>query len=402
MTSADTLLRAIADPASRADPYPLYDDLRRTPVVRQEDGVYTVSTYWEVRSLLNDPRMSSETRPPAVGTPGPSKSFLRLDPAEHDRVRRIVTRPFGPPHTPGRVFAMHDGMAGAVKGLIDAFDGKDAVDVVDDFAYPFPISVICRLFGVPLEDEPRFHLWTESLLGNADLGTGAAPDPKLMDAETAKVEMGTYLAELFDKHRKSPGDDMFSALATDDGPDGRLTPPELVANAFLLLIAGHETTVNLIANGVLTLLRNPDALKRLRDHPDLVVPLVEELLRFEPPVQYLPNRRTLDDIEVCGTVIPRGADVNLMLAAANRDPNRFADPDRFVPDRPDVQHLGFGLGIHYCFGAPLARMETRLALTEFARRVKNPELVADPPPYRVNPVLRGPRHLEVSFRSLKS
>ncbi|ROO88677.1 cytochrome P450 [Actinocorallia herbida] len=401
MTTADSLLRAIADPANRADPYPLYDELRRTPVVRQADGVYTVSTYWEVRSLLNDPRISSETRPPVVGTPGPSKSFLRLDPAEHDRVRRIVTRPFGPPHTPRRVFEMQADMAATVGRLLDGFAGKDRVDIVDEFAYPFPISVICRLFGVPIEDEPRFHLWTESLLGNADLGTGETPDPHLMDGETAKIEMAGYLAELFDRHRREPSGDMFSALATDDSPDGRLTPPELVANAFLLLIAGHETTVNLITNGVLTLLRHPEALKRLRDDPGLALPMVEELLRFEPPVQYLPNRRTLDEVEVAGTVIPKNTDVNLMLAAANRDPRRFDDPGRFVPDRPDVQHLGFGNGIHYCFGAPLARLETRLALTEFARRLKDPELVADPPPYRPNPVLRGPRHLEVSFSAMQ-
>ncbi|GAB2864779.1 cytochrome P450 [Actinocorallia aurea] len=402
MTSADSLLQAINDPANRADPYRLYEDLRRTPVVRQDNGVYVVSAYWDVRSLLNDPRVSSQTRPPVVEAPGESKSFLRLDPAEHDRIRRIITRPFGPPHTPRRVFEMRSGTAGVVGRLIDAFAGKDRVDIVDELAYPFPISVICRLFGVPIEDEPRFHLWTESLLGNAALGPGTgAPDPRLMDAETAKVEMAGYLAELFERHRREPGDDMFSALATEDSPDGRLSPPELVANAFLLLIAGHETTVNLIANGVLTLLRNPDALKRLRDDPDLAVPLVEELLRFEPPVQYLPNRRTLDDVEVAGTVIAKNTDVNLMLAAANRDPARFAEPDKFVPDRPDVQHLGFGSGIHYCFGAPLARMETRLALTEFARRLKDPELVADPPPYRPNPVLRGPRHLEVSFSSVK-
>lgn len=400
MEAPDTLMRRIADPASRADPYPLYAGLRDSPVARQDDGVYTVSTYWEVRSLLNDPRISSETRPPAVATPGPSKSFLRLDPAEHDRIRRIVTRPFGPPHTPRRVHEMRSGMAETVGGLIDAFAGKDTVDLVEDLAYPFPISVICRLFGVPIEDEPRFHLWTESLLGSADFGAGTRGDPKLMDAETAKIEMGTYLAELFDEHRRRPADDMFSALAVDDGPDGRLSPPELVATGFLLLIAGHETTVNLIANGVLTLLRHPDALKRLRDDPALAVPLVEELLRFEPPVQYLPNRRTLDDVEVAGTVIPRGTDVNLMIAAANRDPRRFAEPDRFRPDRPDVQHLGFGNGVHYCFGAPLARLETQLALTEFARRLKDPELVADPPPYRFNPVLRGPRHLEVAFGGL--
>ncbi|MCD0448896.1 cytochrome P450 [Actinocorallia sp. API 0066] len=402
MTAPETMMRRIADPAARPDPYPLYEELRRTPVARQDDGVYTVSTYWEIRSLLNDPRVSSQTRPPLVPTPSGARSMLRLDPAEHDRVRRIVTRPFGPPHTPRRVFEMRRGMADTVRGLLDAFADKDQADIVDDFAYPFPISVICRLFGVPVEDEPRFHLWTESLLGAADFGAEHKPDPHLLDPDAAKIEMGGYLAELFDKHRKDPGDDMFSALAVDDGPDGRLTPPEQVATGFLLLIAGHETTVNLITNGVLTLLRHPQELKRLKDDPDLAVPMIEELLRYEPPVQYLPNRRTMDAVEVAGTVIPKDTDVNLMLAAGNRDPRRFPDADRFVPDRGDVEHLGFGNGVHYCFGAPLARLETRIALTEFARRVKGPELVADPPPYRVNPVLRGPRHLPVAYRGVRS
>jgi cytochrome P450 len=170
---------------------------------------------------------------------------------------------------------------------------------------------------------------------------------------------------------------------------------ELVSTAALLLIAGHETTVNLIANGMLTLLHHPDVLQRLRREPDLVVLLVEELLRYEPPVQFLPNRAALADIDLAGTTIPNGSPLMLVLAAGNRDPDRFDHPDRFDPDRSDNQHLGFGGGIHYCFGAPLARVETQIALPALVRRLQNPRLVADPPPYRPNPVLRGPRHLPV-------
>jgi len=151
---------------------------------------------------------------------------------------------------------------------------------------------------------------------------------------------------------------------------------------------------------VLTLLRHPHVLERLRHEPDLVVPLVEELLRYEPPVQMLPNRAALADINIAGTTIPKGAPVVLMLAAADRDPKRFLDPDRFVPDRTDNQHLGSGSGIHYCFGAPLARVETQVALPALARRLKNPRLVTDPPPYRPNPVLRGPRHLVIDVDSI--
>jgi cytochrome P450 len=173
---------------------------------------------------------------------------------------------------------------------------------------------------------------------------------------------------------------------------------DIVATARLLLIAGHETTVNLIANGILTLLRHPHVLDRLRRDPDLAIPLTEELLRYEPPVQLLPGFNVaLDDIEVAGTTIPKGAPITLVLAAANRDADRFPDPDRFDPDREDNQHLGFLTGIHYCFGAPLARQEVQVALSELARRLENPRLLEDPPPYRQNPTLRGPRHLPIEI-----
>jgi len=189
---------------------------------------------------------------------------------------------------------------------------------------------------------------------------------------------------------------MLSGLANDHGPDA-MSDTELQVTGVLLLIAGHETTVNLITNGMLTLLRNPGALARLRREPAWVVPVVEELLRIEPPVQYLPNRAALADITIAGTTIPQGSKLNLLLAAANRDPGRFTDPDRFDPDRPDNQHLGFGSGLHYCFGAPLARLEVHQALAALASQLDNPRLTADPPPYRPSPVLRGPIHLPVAY-----
>jgi cytochrome P450 len=176
--------------------------------------------------------------------------------------------------------------------------------------------------------------------------------------------------------------------------------PDLLSTAALLLVAGHETTVNLITNGMLTLLRHPDVLDRLRHEPDLITPLVEELLRYEPPVHMLTRRSTLADINIAGTTIPEGSPLMLVLAAGSRDPDRFPDPDRFDPERTDNRHLGFGSGIHYCFGAPLARVETQVALPALARRLVNPALVADPPPYRPNPELRGPRHLVVEFDAI--
>ena len=176
-----------------------------------------------------------------------------------------------------------------------------------------------------------------------------------------------------------------------------LATEDVVATGRLLLIAGHETTVNLITNGMLTLLRHPDILDRLRHEPELAIPLVEELLRYEPPVQINPKYMALDDVEVAGVTIPKGARLVLALAAANRDPERFADPDRFDPERENNEHLGFFTGIHYCFGAGLARQEAQVALSELARRLENPRLLQDPPPYRPNPTLRGPRHLPIAI-----
>ncbi|MFJ3977063.1 cytochrome P450 [Streptomyces sp. NPDC090021] len=409
MTQA--LLREIIDYANRANPYPLYEELRKTPVSHDGTGPYVVSTYYEIHSLLHDPRISSDSRNlkatgddplgESAGDEGTAlpASFLKLDPPDHDRLRRMTNRPFGPPHAPHRVYDMRDELHGLVNGLIDgiATSGDlDRVDLVDQFAYPFPVTVICRLLGVPHEDEPRFHVWAEALAASLDPDPDQDPTQRGRGATDARMELGMYLAGLIEERRKNPGDDMLSQLATADGPDGAMTTMEALSTSALLLIAGHETTVNLITNGMLTLLRHPDVLQRLREEPGLSVPIVEELLRYEPPVQLLPQRTTLSDIEVAGVTIPKGASLWLVLASGNRDPKRFENPDRFDPDRKDIQHLGLGSGIHSCFGAPLARLEAQLALSELARRLVNPRLLQDPPPYRQNAVLRGPRHLPIA------
>ncbi|MEU4729283.1 MULTISPECIES: cytochrome P450 [unclassified Streptomyces] len=414
MTQA--ILRRIIDYDSRADPYPLYEELRKTPVSHDADGPYVVSTYWEIQSLLHDPRISSDTRNLASAADDPlaqeeaqdtvlPPAFLKLDPPEHDRLRRMTNRPFGPPHTPRRVHDMRGELGGIVSGLIDAIadtGAADRIDLVDQFSYPFPVSVICRLLGVPHEDEPRFHVWADTLAASLDPDPDADPAQGKKGAQDARMELGMYLAGLIEERRKSPGDDMLSQLATADGPDGTMTTMEVLSTAGLLLIAGHETTVNLITNGMLTLLRHPEVLQRLREDPRLSVPIVEELLRYEPPVQLLPQRSTLAEIEVGGVTIPKGASLWLILASGNRDPRRFANADRFDPDRGDIQHLGLGSGIHSCFGAPLARLEAQLALSELARRLENPRLLEDPPLYRQNAVLRGPRHLPIACDGIRA
>ncbi|GGZ78375.1 cytochrome P450 [Streptomyces subrutilus] len=413
MTQA--ILREIIAYANRADPYPLYEELRKTPVSHDADGPYVVSTYYEIQSLLHDPRISSDSRnlksaaddplaPDDAGEAALPPSFLKLDPPDHDRLRRMTNRPFGPPHAPHRVHDMRGELAGLVSGLVDGIvetGTPDRIDLVDQFAYPFPVSVICRLLGVPHEDEPRFHVWAEAIAAGLDPDPDADPADRQKGTGGARMELGMYLAGLIEERRKNPGQDMLSQLATADGPDGAMTTMEVLSTSALLLIAGHETTVNLITNGMLTLLRHPDVLARLRDDAGLAVPIVEELLRYEPPVQLLPQRTTLADIEVAGVTIPEGASLWLILASGNRDPQRFENPDRFDPDRRDIQHLGLGSGIHSCFGAPLARLEAQLALSELARRLENPRLLEDPPPYRQNAVLRGPRHLHVACDGIR-
>ncbi|KJY43440.1 cytochrome P450 [Streptomyces sp. NRRL B-1568] len=400
--STETLFRRIGDYANRADPYPLYAELRESKVARQEDGSYLVGTYHEIAALLHDPRISSDRRnrtDPDKGLPPTGNlppAFISLDDPEHERLRRLVMRPFGPPHSPGRIDALHDDITRIAEELAGAFRDKDRIDLVDDFAFPLPVTVICRLLGVPDDDVPRIHTWADTIVESLDPAPGEDPAPRQDAAQEARVAMGMYLGELAEERRGHPTGDMLSALAGGEGSQRGLTQLELMSSMVLLLIAGHETTVNLITNGMLTLLRNPDALERLRNEPELMPGAVEELLRYEPPVQFLPQRTPLADVEVAGVTIPKGAPLILVLASGNRDPLRFPEPDRFDPAREDNQHFGFGSGVHSCFGAPLARIETQIALTTLLRHLDSPRLLEDPPPYRRSPVLRGPRHLPLA------
>jgi cytochrome P450 len=405
MTPA-SIWEQVLDPANRANPYPYYADLRRTPVAQLPDGAYLVSGYAELTALLHDPRISSDiTLNPAAaamraaaadaGGPEMVPTFLSMDPPDHDKFRRITMRHFGPPTTPGRVAGMEPRMTEIVSELIDNMTGRARIDIVDDLAYPLPVTVICELLGVPPGDERRFRVWVDIALQSTDPGLN--PEEQQKKRAEAGRELQSFMEELVEAHQKAPGEDLLSAIATDDGPEGRLPTDQLVSTGLLLLIAGHETTVNLIANGALTLLRHPHELERLRNDPARAIPIVEELLRYEPPVHFIPFRTALDDITIAGSTIPSGSSITLLLAAANRDPAHVTDPDLFIPDRPNNQHLGFGSGIHICFGAPLARLEAQIALTAFATRLANPRLVTDPPPYRPSPFLRGPSHLQVDI-----
>jgi cytochrome P450 len=404
----EEILKAIYDPANRANPYPLFAELRRVPVSWQEggpspEGTFVVSTYRELVALLHDPRLSSELlkgekTASMVPPDRTSFSFMVLDPPEHHRLRQLAMRHFGPPDRSKYLDQLVPEIRRVTQALVDDLEGERRFDLVVRVAYSLPVRIICEILGVPRHDQPRFQVWAGTIARSA----GRLTPEVLAEVLAAFAGLREYMAGLVELRRRTPSDDLLSRMANDDGPDGRMSDPDLLATVSMLLVAGHETTTNLIANGMLTLLRHPDALERLRREPNLVVGTVEEVLRYDPTVQLLPTRTTLSDVSVGDVTIPKGVLLTLALAAANRDPTCFRDPDRFDPDRKDNAHLGFGSGIHFCFGAPLARIEAQIALTELVQRLDGPRLVLDPPPYRESPMLRGPRELLVEVDGVRT
>jgi cytochrome P450 len=406
---------------NRPNPYPYFAELRRTPVAKVADKTYVVTGYQELLALAHDPRVSSDiSRSPAglggdkserepgdehMKAYGREASIIVSDPPDHDRARRQVMRHFGPPHSPDLIPSMDPFVVGLAGDLLDKVkaQGGTRLDVVEDFAYPIPVAVICKILGVPVEDEPMFHAWIFDFMMGTDLGPEGVTDEGRALADKGRASTAAlldYLRGLVERYAKSPGDGLLSKLLHDEGPDGPMSIKEATSNAMLLLVAGHDSTVNTITNCVMTLLRNPGSWDLVRDRPELIPRTIEEVQRLQSAVQFFPSRSATADIEVGGTVIPAGSAVHLIYAAANRDPRRFDSPDRFDPLREDNEHFGWGSGIHTCMGGPLARLEVNLALETFVRRVDSPELVVDPPPYRHNQVFRGPRHLWVDFAAI--
>jgi cytochrome P450 len=392
--------------ANRANPYPLYALLRKTPVRREVDGTYVVSTYAEIRSLLHDPRVSSDDRPKAkhakTGNPlrdyivnpirdwilDTHKSVIFRDPPEHTRLRRLIMTQF----TAERIGGLNGRVDAIIDDLIGGMRDRSKIDLVGEFAYPLPVNVICELLGVSSGDHEQFRKWSASLVGTLDPEWHTCEEQRLKTMADYEALM-SYLNVLIKAKRKRPRDDILSGLATyRDNKLGHIGRFDLLATAVLLLVAGHETTVNLIANGMLTLLRYPEWLEQLRQDKTLAPRIVEELLRFEPPLHFR-TRKTLAEIEIAGLVIPKGAPLVLLFAAGNRDPKSFTDPERFDPTRGDGRHFGFGGGPHFCLGAQLARLEAEAALTALATRLIDPRLLEDPPPYRPGASLRGPERL---------
>ncbi|WP_329620450.1 cytochrome P450 [Streptomyces sp. NBC_01255] len=378
-----------------ANPYPYYAKLRASgPVheVRMPDGYqfWLVVGHEEGRAALADPRLAKS--PSVIGVRPPEEDvigvhLLAADAPDHTRLRRLVAGVF----TGRRVEALRPRIERLTRELADAMEPAGRADLVDAYAFPVPITVICELLGVPAEDRDTFRNWSNELV------TPAGEDGYLGALEG----FGGYLDALIeDKRAAGPADDLLSGLIAARAEDGdRLSGPELRAMAYLLLIAGHETTVNLIANTVRNLLTHPEQLAALRADPGLLDGAIEESLRYDGPVETSTFRFTREPFTLGGTEIPAGASVLVAIGALDRDPARFPDPDRFDIRRDTRGHLAFGHGIHYCLGAPLARLEGRIALRTLLDRFPRLELDPEGDPWEWVPglLIRGVRHLPVRW-----
>ena len=304
------------------------------------------------RKVLTPEQLAQIPQIPPVMAPL-SKNMLETDPPDHERLRALVSRAF----TPRLIARMRPRIQAIADSLLDAVEDKGEMDLIDDYAFPLPITVIAELLGVPSEDRNKFRAWTDAAVsGN---GTAEYLETVLVPHMQA---FNDYLLEMFEEKRENPRDDLISAPVRAEEAGERLSEDELLGMVFLLLVAGHETTVNLIGNGSLALLQHPDQLEKLRNDPSLIKSAIEELLRYDGPLETSPERFAREDVATGGTVIPRGEMVRVVIAAADRDPERFPDPNALDITRTDNRHLAFGKGIHYCLGAPLARMEGQIAI----------------------------------------
>jgi len=410
MTEAGTEARGpaidIRDERHRADPYPAYARLReeaRVHRVGEANGLqsWRVNRYDDVRELLGDRRLSKDPRTArreldragiAEQADPLDRTMLSTDPPEHTRLRRVVSRAFTPRRVDER---MRPVVQAITDGLLDEMAPRDEVDLIQALALPLPVHVICELLGVPEGDREQFRSW---------FTPDAAPGAR----EGWWGAGGRYLAGLVAERRRTADaglaedeqPDLISALVTAADDGDRLTEREVVGTLTLLLIAGHETTINLLASGMLALFEHPDQLRLLRDRPELAPSAVEELARYTNPVQRGSFRCAIEDVQIGDVTIPAGAVVSAGIASANRDPRRFADPDRLDIARADNHHLAFGHGIHFCLGAPLARVEGQIAFTSLLRRFPDIALACPLDEVRWRPLgfLRGLAALPVRLR----
>jgi cytochrome P450 len=388
-----------------ADPYPAYARLREQGRAHwfEPSGQWLIPHFEDVSALLRDRRLGrtylhrftheefGRTAPPPEHEPFTTlngNGLLDLEAPDHTRIRRLVSKAFTP-RTVERLTPTVQRLAGELVERLVAEGGGDLIATV---AEPLPVAVIAEMLGIPAADRHLLRPWSADIVGMFELNPSEEAARK---AVRASEEFSAYLRELIAERRKAPGEDLISALIAAHDEGDRLSEQEMVSTCVLLLNAGHEATVNTTGNGWWTLFRHPGQLAELRAAPHELLPTaIEELLRYDTPLQMF-ERWVLDDIEVGGTVIPRGSEVALLFGSANRDPERFADPDRLDLSRADNPHITFGAGIHYCLGAPLARIELAASFTALLRRAPRLELAAEPA-WNEGYVIRGLRELRVS------
>jgi pimeloyl-[acyl-carrier protein] synthase len=386
------------DPGFLSDPYPTYDRLRaEDPVHHSPLGFWVLTRYDDVVSVLRDPRFAKEAIASFVAarfgvpTPGMGLSMLDRDPPDHTRLRGLVSKAF----TPRVVERLRPHIQQIVDGLVDRAAGAGSMDLIEEFAYPLPVIVICEMLGVPVADHERFKGWGLDIARGLD-SVMLPPDSEVhRRSMAARHALSDYFRALIAERRAAPRDDMLSGLIAAEEAGDTLSEDELLATCILLLVAGHETTVNLIGNGTLALLRHPGQLRRLRENPELIGTAVEELLRYDGPVQRT-ARIPSADVTIAGHKIDKGEMVMPFIGAADRDPVQFPDPNRLDITRADNRHIAFGWGIHFCLGAPLARVEGQIAISTLVRRFPNLALATDEPEYRQSLTLRGLKTLPVS------
>ena len=416
----------------RANPYPFYELLRAQDPIHwdEEMGFWVLTRYADIDALYTDQRFSraqglmrgfERLSKAEQQIAGPvyhsfSKTVFYADPPYHTHLRGLMNNAF----TPRRVEQLRPTIKKMVDDLLDAVQPQGGMDIVHDLAYPLPVMVIAELLGLPASDRARFKKWSDDLF--AILGTVRHKSPDLLErAAHSLEEMTDYVRSLSQKRRENPREDLLSALLSVTGEEdvsacphhvatsqtsgelGReqktsagLTEEELVANINILLSTGHETTTHLIGNGVLALLQHPDQTQKISSQPALLTPAIEEMLRYDNPVQ-ITYRSALQDAEMNGRLIRKGDLVNTVIGSANRDPERFKNPDTFDITRNDGRHLSFGLGIHFCIGASLVRLEAEIAFGAILRRFPGLQLATDRLEWQEHPIFRGLKSLPVVF-----
>jgi cytochrome P450 len=404
----DEITRAMATAEFQQDPYPVYERIRREhPVYRSSQGIWYLTRYVDVDAALRDLRLSKAhawmRRWYARQTGREDldrlrdrfgRSMLHADPPDHTRLRKLANKAF--------IVRRTEGLRPRIEALVDelldaAVAAGPAMELIGALAYPLPLTVICELVGVPPGDHHRIRTWSRQLVNQTK--AVLAPDagqPACQHINQAADEFEEYLRDLMGKRRAEPADDILSALVAVAESDDQLTVSELISTCYLLLVAGHETTANLIGNGTLALLRHPDQLRRLQQDPTLIRSAVEELLRYDSPVQKV-TRIVVGQVEIGGQTLGAGEFVSPVLAAANRDPDCFPDPDRLDLGRADNRHLSFGNGPHFCLGAPLARLESEVAIGALVRRLPALRLDTDALEWRPKPAFRSLERLPVAY-----